>query len=268
MGYAWSQTGGVVVVALRNAATATPSFVAPETPGRLVFRLTVTDPGGLSALGRGDGDGARRSTELRHGGGFRAALPAGHADRGPAVTGGDGRRRGAGLRTDGSGRRGSAGGSGVRCGGAHAFRHAYGGAGGDDVHVHGDGCERGRGHAHLRDHGGGKSAPGAGSGCGEAHAGDGGPSCAHERAGQHRGAVCGIGAGERSDAGGRDGAVRRGCRNRRRTAVMCAGRPGAVTAAHGPTAKPASARIARAARRSRTAGASRRGSCCTRARSR
>ena len=46
--FAWTQTSGTEVT-LQGAATATPSFVAPEVPGALTFRLTVADPGGLTA---------------------------------------------------------------------------------------------------------------------------------------------------------------------------------------------------------------------------
>ena len=48
LSYAWTQTSGGTV-ALAGANTATPSFTAPELPGELVFRLTVTDPGDLSS---------------------------------------------------------------------------------------------------------------------------------------------------------------------------------------------------------------------------
>ena len=48
LAFAWSQTAGEPVT-LTGAATARPSFVAPWQPGDLVFELTVTDPGGLSA---------------------------------------------------------------------------------------------------------------------------------------------------------------------------------------------------------------------------
>jgi len=49
--YSWSQTSGVAV-ALTNSNTATPSFTAPQiatTTSVLVFSLTVTDTGGLTA---------------------------------------------------------------------------------------------------------------------------------------------------------------------------------------------------------------------------
>ena len=46
--FAWTQTSGTEVT-LQGAATVTPSFIAPQAPGALSFRLTVTDPGGLTA---------------------------------------------------------------------------------------------------------------------------------------------------------------------------------------------------------------------------
>ena len=52
--YQWTQTAGPPVV-LTDAASATPSFVAPGlTSGSvvLVFKLTVTDAGGLSSTGK------------------------------------------------------------------------------------------------------------------------------------------------------------------------------------------------------------------------
>ncbi|MCY3803642.1 MAG: SwmB domain-containing protein [Gammaproteobacteria bacterium] len=48
LAYAWTQVSGGSVT-LAGADTATPSFAAPESLGELAFRLTVTDPGGLSA---------------------------------------------------------------------------------------------------------------------------------------------------------------------------------------------------------------------------
>ncbi len=49
LSYAWTQTSGAAV-ALEGADTARATFTAPAEPGALAFRLTVTDPGGLSAL--------------------------------------------------------------------------------------------------------------------------------------------------------------------------------------------------------------------------
>ena len=46
--FAWTQISGTEVM-LQGAGTATPSFVAPHAPGALTFRLTVIDPGGLTA---------------------------------------------------------------------------------------------------------------------------------------------------------------------------------------------------------------------------
>ena len=45
--FAWSQASGASA-ALSDAGTAAPSFDAPEPPGALVFRLTVSDPSGLT----------------------------------------------------------------------------------------------------------------------------------------------------------------------------------------------------------------------------
>ena len=47
LSYVWAQTGDPGV-ALADAGTATPSFEAPGAPGPLAFRLTVSDPGGLT----------------------------------------------------------------------------------------------------------------------------------------------------------------------------------------------------------------------------
>ena len=47
LAYTWAQTGGPGVT-LADADTATPSFEAPGAPGALSFRLTVSDPGGLT----------------------------------------------------------------------------------------------------------------------------------------------------------------------------------------------------------------------------
>ena len=49
LAWSWSQVLGDEVT-LAGARTATPSFTAPESPGVLVFRLTVTDAGGLTAF--------------------------------------------------------------------------------------------------------------------------------------------------------------------------------------------------------------------------
>ncbi|MXY65092.1 MAG: hypothetical protein F4206_15720 [Gammaproteobacteria bacterium] len=49
LAYAWTQVSGASVT-LSGADTTTASFTAPESPGDLVFRLTATDPGGLSAF--------------------------------------------------------------------------------------------------------------------------------------------------------------------------------------------------------------------------
>ncbi|MDE0714741.1 MAG: PKD domain-containing protein, partial [Gammaproteobacteria bacterium] len=49
LAYAWTQVSGASMT-LSGADTATASFTAPESPGDLVFRLTATDPGGLSAF--------------------------------------------------------------------------------------------------------------------------------------------------------------------------------------------------------------------------
>ena len=46
--FAWTQTQGTQVT-LSDAGYVQPSFTAPWQPGPLVFRLTVTNPGGLSA---------------------------------------------------------------------------------------------------------------------------------------------------------------------------------------------------------------------------
>ncbi len=48
LSFAWSQTSGEAVT-LSDADMARATFTAPETTGDLAFRLTVTDPGGLSA---------------------------------------------------------------------------------------------------------------------------------------------------------------------------------------------------------------------------
>ena len=45
--WAWRQVSGEPVT-LSGADTATPSFAAPQLPGALTFRLTVTDPAGVS----------------------------------------------------------------------------------------------------------------------------------------------------------------------------------------------------------------------------
>ena len=47
MRYAWTRGSGAAVT-LSGADTDAPSFTAPEMPGVLTFRLTVTDPGGLA----------------------------------------------------------------------------------------------------------------------------------------------------------------------------------------------------------------------------
>ena len=47
--YAWTQVSGETVT-LSGADTVQATFTAPMEPGVLVFRLTVTDPGGLSAV--------------------------------------------------------------------------------------------------------------------------------------------------------------------------------------------------------------------------
>ncbi|MCE2520900.1 MAG: autotransporter domain-containing protein [Alphaproteobacteria bacterium] len=47
LSFAWSQVSGGTVT-LSGAATARATFTAPEEPGDLAFRLTVTDPGGLT----------------------------------------------------------------------------------------------------------------------------------------------------------------------------------------------------------------------------
>ena len=49
--YAWAQTGGSPTVTLSGAATARPTFSAPQLTANadLTFTLTVTDPAGLSA---------------------------------------------------------------------------------------------------------------------------------------------------------------------------------------------------------------------------
>ena len=47
--YSWTQVSGWAVT-IAGADTATASFTVPERPGDRVFRLTVTDPGGLSAF--------------------------------------------------------------------------------------------------------------------------------------------------------------------------------------------------------------------------
>ena len=51
LAYAWTQTGGSTTVALGGAATARPTFSAPQLAANadLTFTLTVTDSGGLSA---------------------------------------------------------------------------------------------------------------------------------------------------------------------------------------------------------------------------
>ena len=48
LNYAWTLVSGASVT-LSGANTARATFTAPAEPGDLVFRLTVTDPGGLSA---------------------------------------------------------------------------------------------------------------------------------------------------------------------------------------------------------------------------
>ena len=45
--FAWTQVSGTAVI-LQGAATVTPSFVAPQAPGALTFKLTVIDTGGLT----------------------------------------------------------------------------------------------------------------------------------------------------------------------------------------------------------------------------
>ncbi len=47
LGYLWTQTGGPIVE-LERADSLNAGFVAPETTEALGFRLTVTDPGGLT----------------------------------------------------------------------------------------------------------------------------------------------------------------------------------------------------------------------------
>ncbi len=47
LAYAWEQVSGAAVT-LSGANTARAAFTAPAAPGALEFRLTVTDPGGLS----------------------------------------------------------------------------------------------------------------------------------------------------------------------------------------------------------------------------
>ena len=51
LAYAWTQTGGSTTMALGGAATARPTFSAPQLAANadLTFTLTVTDSGGLSA---------------------------------------------------------------------------------------------------------------------------------------------------------------------------------------------------------------------------
>jgi PKD repeat protein len=49
--YLWVQTGGAPVT-LSDASSATPTFVAPGTPGALTFSLTVTDAYGLAGTGQ------------------------------------------------------------------------------------------------------------------------------------------------------------------------------------------------------------------------
>jgi hypothetical protein len=48
LSYGWTQTGGPVV-ALSDAAAATPGFTAPSNPAVLTFRLVVTDSLGLAS---------------------------------------------------------------------------------------------------------------------------------------------------------------------------------------------------------------------------
>jgi uncharacterized repeat protein (TIGR01451 family) len=48
LAYRWTQDSGPVGT-LNNAASAQPTFTAPAALGNAVLRLTVTDPGGLSA---------------------------------------------------------------------------------------------------------------------------------------------------------------------------------------------------------------------------
>ena len=52
LAFAWTQTGGTTTVALTGANTAAPTFSTPQlaAPASLTFTLTVTDPGGASAI--------------------------------------------------------------------------------------------------------------------------------------------------------------------------------------------------------------------------
>ena len=92
LSYAWTQVSGASV-RLSGAATARATFTAPAAPGALVFRLTVTDPGGLtgsadvtvtvSDLAPVFGDAAVASLVLTVGEAMEAVVL-------PAATGGNG----------------------------------------------------------------------------------------------------------------------------------------------------------------------------------
>ena len=226
LAFAWEQVSGAAVT-LAGATTARATFTAPAEPGDLVFRLTVTDPGGLA--GSDEVTVTVRDTAPVFEAPMASLVLAVNEAMEPAVlpaaSGGNGRLS-YGLASDPAGLAGLAfDAASRRLSGTPAAEGEWvftwrGGRRGRQPGGHGCGDPDVPGDGGGRPHG-------AGEALGAAHPGGGGAACGVERARQHRGAVCGLGAGERSDAGRRDGAVRdvRGgsCGGR---AEVCARRPG------------------------------------------
>ena len=92
LAYAWERASGAAVT-LSGADTAQAAFTAPVEPGELVFRLTVTDPGGLTGsdevtvtvrdIAPSFGDASVSALELAPGEALAAVVL-------PAATGGNG----------------------------------------------------------------------------------------------------------------------------------------------------------------------------------